>query len=149
MIVGVMFIHSFSEGIGIGVSFGGSDGVKLGKFISMALAVHNVPEGLAIALSLAPRGISKIDTALWCIFSSIPQPIVAIFAFTFVELFAPMLPIGLGFAAGAMLWVACFDLFVEAYEETGSKVITFAVALSSGVVMWSMQNKIDLLTHQD
>lgn len=54
MIVGVMTAHSFTEGVGVGVSFGG--GADLGLFITLAIAVHNVPEGLAISLVLVPRG---------------------------------------------------------------------------------------------
>jgi zinc transporter, ZIP family len=46
LIVGVMTMHSFTEGVGVGVSFGG--GIELGLFITLAIAVHNIPEGLAI-----------------------------------------------------------------------------------------------------
>ena len=53
LMVGVMTIHSFTEGVGVGVSFGG--GIELGLFITLAIAVHNIPEGLAISLVLVPR----------------------------------------------------------------------------------------------
>jgi len=54
LIVGVMTVHSFIEGVGVGVSFGG--GLKLGLFITQPIAVHNMPKGLAISLVLVPRG---------------------------------------------------------------------------------------------
>merc|ERR1711935_689889 len=43
----VMFVHSFSEGIGIGVSFK-TDQKQLGLIVSTTLAVHNIPEGSAV-----------------------------------------------------------------------------------------------------
>jgi len=72
LIVGVMTLHSFAEGVGVGVSFGG--GIAFGLFVTIAIAVHNIPEGLAISLVLVPRGVAWWKAALWAIFSSLPQP---------------------------------------------------------------------------
>jgi hypothetical protein len=61
----VMTLHSVSEGIGIGVSFGGKSGTQLGQFISLSLGIHNIPEGLAVALVMRSRGFTKLRTIIW------------------------------------------------------------------------------------
>src|SRR4029453_3334855 len=53
LLLGVMTAHSFAEGVGVGVSFGGAG--ELGVFITTAIAIHNIPEGLAI-LGADPPG---------------------------------------------------------------------------------------------
>ena len=67
LIMGVMTLHSFSEGIGIGVSFGGHGGESRGLLISTSLAIHNVPEGLAVSLVLVPKGLAFIHAFIWSI----------------------------------------------------------------------------------
>ncbi len=130
MIVGVMTIHSFAEGIGVGVAYG--DGAQLGAFIAAAMAVHNIPEGLAISVVLVPRGVGVVRAAGWSVFSSLPQPLMAIPAFLFVQAFAPILPAGLGLAAGAMIWMVFSELVPESLEHiaptTAASVITASTA---------------------
>lgn len=128
LIVGVMTAHSFTEGVGVGVSFGG--GEALGLFITVAIAVHNIPEGLAISLVLVPRGLGPIKAGLWSIFSSLPQPIMAVPAFLFVATFEPLLPYGLGFAAGAMIWMVFSELMPDALEETSHNLVAVVTTLS-------------------
>lgn len=115
LIVGVMTVHSFAEGIGVGVSYG--DTAEFGALISIAIAVHNIPEGIAISLVLIPRGISVWRAGGWSIFTSLPQPLMAVPAYLFVLTFEPWLPFGLGLAAGAMIWMVFSELLPEALEE--------------------------------
>lgn len=134
LIIGVMTAHSFAEGIGVGVSYG--DSQSFGSLITTAIAFHNIPEGLAISLVLIPRGKSVKQAALWSIFSSLPQPLMAVPAFLFVLVFRPFLPVGLGLAAGAMIWMVFAELLPEARENiSGAPMIGLmglAVALMLG-----------------
>lgn len=122
LIVGIMTVHSFTEGVSVGVSFSGS--LDLGIFITTAIAVHNIPEGLAISLVLIPRGTSPLKAAWWSIFSSLPQPLMAVPAFIFVEIFREYLPMGLGFAGGAMIWMVFAELIPDAMEENDASTIS-------------------------
>ena len=137
LLVGAMTVHSAAEGIGIGVSFGG--GAELGLFISLAIAVHNIPEGLAISLVLIPRGLSVWKGAGWSVFSSLPQPLLALPAFLFVLQFAPVLPWGLGFAAGAMVWMVWRELLPDAVEGTGSRSAVALAVVGAAAVMTLLQ----------
>ena len=114
--VGIMTAHSFSEGVG--VAFG--DGRALGILIAVAIAVHNIPEGLAISLS--PPLTPSLPAA---------QPLMAVPAFLFVEEFAGILPLGLGFAAGAMLWLVVADLLPEALRTTRAPLVAGVVVASA------------------
>jgi len=128
LIVGIMTAHSFAEGIGVGVSYG--DGEALGTLISAAIAIHNIPEGLAISLVLIPRGISVWKAAGWSVFSSLPQPLMAVPAFLFVLAFRPFLPFGLGLAAGAMIYMVFRELLPEATEDVSRPTAYSAMAVA-------------------
>jgi zinc transporter, ZIP family len=141
LIMCVMTLHSLSEGIGIGVSYNSH---SLGSFISLTMAVHNIPEGVAIAIVMIPKGVSKTRTALWCVFSSFPQPVMAVPAFLFVEAFRPLFSIGLGFAAGAMSYVAIFELLSDA-SEVLSMFRALMVTSTSALLMIFLQ----LMIHDD
>jgi ZIP family zinc transporter len=128
LILVVMTVHSFAEGVAVGAAFGG--GAELAIVITAAIAVHNIPEGLAISAVLRPRGTSVAKCATWSIVSSLPQPLMAVPAFLFVEAFAPALPFGLGFAAGAMLFMVLVELLPEAYDQAPRPAIGLLASLT-------------------
>jgi ZIP family zinc transporter len=133
MIVGVMTAHSAAEGIGVGAAFG--DTGAFGLLIAAAIAAQNIPEGLAISLVLVPRGTRVRTAAGWSVFSSLPQPLLAVPAFLFVEQFQAVLPVGLGFAAGAMVWMVGRDLLPEALAQGPRRAIVLDAALSFALML--------------
>lgn len=138
LIVGVMTLHSFAEGVGVGVSFGRGD--DFGLFISGAIAIHNIPEGLAISLVLIPKGVPVWKAMLWSIFSSLPQPLIAVPAYLFVEAFNPFLPIGLGLAAGAMIWMVFSEIFPDALQDSSKESIALiaTIAIAAMVIFQTL-----------
>ncbi|XVH30877.1 ZIP family metal transporter [Haloferacaceae archaeon DSL9] len=129
LILGVLTVHSFPEGVAIGVSFAEIDetgGIPvfgltvplLAAFMTVAISIHNVPEGTAIAIPLRALGIRNWKLVWWAVFSSLPQPIGAVIAFYFVQTAQQLLPIGFGFAAGAMIYLVLTEFIPEA-RETG------------------------------
>lgn len=128
LFLGIMTIHSFAEGISVGVSFANT--MEFGVFIAIAIAIHNIPEGLAISLVMVPKGTSPLKAVGWSIFSSLPQPLMAIPAFLFVDAFREYLPLGLGIAAGAMIWMVFAELIPEALQKCEPHKIGFWLTMA-------------------
>jgi zinc transporter, ZIP family len=136
LIVGVMTAHSAAEGIGVGAAFGDTD--TFGVLIAAAIALQNVPEGLAISLVLVPRGTRVRSAAGWSVFSSLPQPLLAVPAFVFVDRISAVLPVALGFAAGAMVWMVGRDLLPEALSQGPRRTVLVDATLSFAI-MFALQ----------
>jgi ZIP family zinc transporter len=133
LIIVVMTAHSAAEGIGVGAAF--ADGNAFGILIAFAIAVQNIPEGLAISLVLIPRGATVRAAAGWSIFSSLPQPLLAVPAYLFVERFSAVLPAALGFAAGAMIWMVASSLLPDALAHTSRRTVSAATAVSFALML--------------
>ena len=129
LILGVLTVHSFPEGVAVGVAFAelnlasavgpeilGYTVPTLAVFMTIAISIHNIPEGLSISIPLKNLGVSKWKMVWWSVFSSLPQPIGAVIAFVFVQYATQMLPIGFGFAAGAMIYLVIDEFIPEALE---------------------------------
>lgn len=126
LIFTAMFIHSIPEGIAIGVAFA-TGNFTFGLVMAIAIAVHNIPEGIAISLPLKAEGISTRKCAWLSILTSIPQPIMAVPSALLAWFFEPLLPIGLGFAGGAMIYLVVAELIPDAVEEGGRSLTAWGV----------------------
>ncbi|KAF6988714.1 hypothetical protein CFC21_006188 [Triticum aestivum] len=130
LVVGIMTLHSFGEGSGVGVSFVGSKGLSQGLLVTVAIAVHNIPEGLAVSMVLSSRGVSPQKAMLWSIITSLPQPIVAVPAFLCADAFQKVLPFCTGFAAGCMIWIVIAEVLPDAFKEATPSQVASAGTLA-------------------
>lgn len=121
LILSTMFVHSFPEGVAVGVGYASGE-VGLGLFIAVAIAIHNIPEGLAISLPLSAEGVGFWRCFWYSVLSSLPQPIAVIPSVLLVSRVKPLLPFGLGFAAGAMVYLVLSELLPESLSSAGKHV---------------------------
>ena len=106
--------------------------------MTLAIGLHNIPEGLAVSTVLVARGISPRRALLWTLFTAMPQPLVAVPSFLFVDTFRVLLPVALGFAAGCMLWMVFAELLPDALADAahGKVRALRAPKISAGV--WAL-----------
>ena len=121
-----LFIHSIPEGIAIGVGFA-TGNFNFGLIMAIAIAVHNIPEGIAISLPLKNEGASTSRCAFLSVLTSLPQPIMAAPSALLTWFFEPLLPFGLGFAGGAMIYIVITELIPDALENGGETLTAWGV----------------------
>lgn len=132
-------IHSFPEGVAIGVAFG-SGQAGLGLVMMIAIAIHNIPEGLAVSLPLRAQGVSGWKCVGWAIFSSLPQLIAAVPAYLAVQAFRPLLPYAFGFAAGAMIFLVLQEMIPESRATEQQRLASATAGMTGFLFMMLLQN---------
>lgn len=130
-----MFIHSIPEGIAIGVAFA-TGNFEFGLVMAIAISVHNIPEGIAISLPLKRDGVSTTKCFWISVLTSVPQPVMAVPAALLAWFFQPILPLGLGFAGGAMIYLVISELIPDALNEGGKNRTAWGVMIGlSGMLL--------------
>jgi len=100
------------------VAIPGGLALAIGTLLGLeAIAIHNVPEGLAVALPLRARGAGFLRCFTAAFLTSLPQPLTAVPAALLVWFFQPLLLPLLGFAAGAMMFLVLMELIPDALDD--------------------------------
>ena len=133
-------IHNFPEGMSVGVSFGSGE-MKNGVVLAIAIALQNIPEGLAVALPLVGLGYNKWKAVGIATLTGLVEPVGGLLGITMVTVFEPILPIAMGFAAGAMLFVISEEIIPETHSEGRSRYATFAL-MAGFIIMMILDNML-------
>jgi ZIP family zinc transporter len=126
-----MAVHSIPEGVAVGVGYSSEEllASNLGHYIALAIAIHNIPEGLAVAVPMRATGASLPRSFMAAFLTSLPQPIAAIPAGYVSWLFQPIMPVLMGFAAGAMIFLVILELIPEALHTSSPIRIAWSFTL--------------------
>lgn len=138
LIVLAMFIHSIPEGIAIGVGYATGEN-RFGLLLAISIAAQNIPEGTAVALPLLARGVPLWVCVGYAVFTSLPQPLAAVPSFLLVSWFQPILPVALGFAGGAMIFLVLIDMWPDSLARCGPKISAWGITLGLCAMLWLTQ----------
>jgi zinc transporter, ZIP family len=116
LFVFAIVLHNIPEGLAIGVSAAGNDAARAAA-LATGIAIQDVPEGLVVALALSSVGMSKWKSALLGAASGLVEPIAAVLGAAVLIYSQPLLPWGLAFAAGAMLFVVSHEVIPESHRQ--------------------------------
>ncbi len=131
-------IHNFPEGLAVGVGFGAGD-IGAGTRLAIGIGLQNMPEGLAVAMPLMGLGYSRWRAIGIATLTGLVEPVGGFLGVAAVTLFHPILPFGLAFAAGAMLFVISDEIIPETHSKGKSRPATFGV-VAGFVIMMAMDN---------
>lgn len=131
-------IHNFPEGLAVGVGFGSGD-IGAGTSLAIGIGLQNMPEGLAVAMPLIGLGYGRWRAIGIAALTGLVEPIGGVLGVVAVTVFNSILPFGLAFAAGAMLFVISDEIIPETHSKGKSRPATFGVMIGF-VIMMAMDN---------
>lgn len=89
---------------------------NMGLSLALALCIHNIPEGMAMAAPLLAGGYNQTHVVLLTILAGLPMGVGALLGGLLGSLSARSLAGSLGFAAGAMLFLVFHELLPQAHH---------------------------------
>ncbi|MBQ0115409.1 MAG: ZIP family metal transporter [Bacteroidales bacterium] len=121
-------LHKLPEGMAAGVSVSNtaSDGSLM---VSAGIALQNVPEGMVIIAPLLLAGVKKLRTFAIALAISLLEVVGIMLGYVLGSASAVFLPIMLGFAGGAMLYVTSDEMIPETHAHGYQKQATYALLL--------------------
>ncbi|GGL73865.1 ZIP family metal transporter [Wenxinia marina] len=108
-------IHNFPEGLSIGVAFG--EGRAGGLSVMTGISIQDIPEGLAVAVAVVGLGYPRRTAFLTALGSGAAEPVGAFVGASLVSVSHSLLPWGLTFAAGAMLYIISHEIVPETHRN--------------------------------
>jgi ZIP family zinc transporter len=127
-------LHNLPEGMAIGVSFAEAD-LSVGLPLTSAIALQDIPEGLAVAVALRAAGLSPVRAALIATATGAMEPLGALIGVGLTSGLALAYPIGLGLAAGAMLFVVSHEVIPETHRNGHQTPATLGLMIGFAIMM--------------
>jgi ZIP family zinc transporter len=121
---------------GMAIGVGFADGdFTVGLPITVAIALQDAPEGLAVALALRAAGFTALRAVLVSVATGAFEPLGALFGLGLSSSLAIAYPLGLSLAAGAMLFVVSHEVIPETHRHGHQTSATLGLMAGFALMM--------------
>lgn len=93
------------------------ENLEAARALAIGISLQDVPEGLVVALAMRTVGYGRSVSAGVAIFTGLVEPLMAMLGVLVVGVSAVLLPWGLAAAAGAMLFVISHEIIPESHRQ--------------------------------
>lgn len=134
-------LHNIPEGMTLGVAFAAAGLNISGASVAAAIAltigigIQNIPEGSALSLPIRAQGRSKKYSFNMGQMSALVEPVGAVLGAAAVTGITAILPYGLSFAAGAMMFVVIEEIVPESQNSDYTDIATMAFLVGFCIMM--------------
>lgn len=139
MLVAAMTLHNIPEGLSVGASLA-SQVEHLGVVVAFSMGLQNAPEGFLVALFLLHQHVPKRTAIFMALLTGGIECVSSFIGFYVVHMSLFLVPYGLAFAAGAMLFIVYKELIPETHGHGYERLATFSFLLGLlsmiGIVEW-------------
>ena len=125
LLIAAMAIHNIPEGMSVGISYA-SHLDDLGSLVSFSIGLQNIPEGFLVCLFLITNQIPKVQAFLYTAFTAGIELVSSFIGLQMSNQYFDIIPYGLAFAAGSMLFVVYKELIPESHGDGNERSATFS-----------------------
>ena len=125
---------------GLAIGSGFEASIKLGLALAIAICIHDVPEGISMAIPLKNGGVNPIKVIFYVILSGVTTGLGAFVGKLIGSISTSIIAVCLGFAGGAMLYIVSGELIPEANKLYSGKISTLGNIL--GFILGMIATKL-------
>ncbi|MCG7408111.1 ZIP family metal transporter [Paenibacillus sp. ACRRX] len=136
LIIAAITMHNLPEGLSVGVSYASSNDT-LGPLIAFSIGLQNAPEGFLVALFLVNQQVGRLKALLIATLTGAVEIVTGLIGYLLSTIVNNMVPYGLSFAAGAMMFIVYKELIPESHGDghQRSATVSFLLGLITMVAL--------------
>lgn len=105
----------------------GSENISNAITVAVGIALQNIPEGMIIVSPLIMAGVSKWRVFLIASFTGLIEIVGTLIGFTAVSVATAILPFALAFAGGTMIYVVSDEMIPETHSHGYERMATYSL----------------------